>query len=313
MNIRAFEAGDEPAIYVLFEEVFGKPVSEEYWNWRYLDNPVDTPRIMLAWEGTSLAAHYAVSPMRLSTPDGPALAALSMTTMTGPDYQGLGLFPKLAEALYAELATAGYVGVFGFPNARSHVPFVDKLGWSDIVPQHTLTLDLTARRVVRIPDNVDLTLSAGSPTPGDAALRARCLQGCVGVLWDEKMLAWRLDPRAGAEYCTHRAVRGDGEVVALLTWKRYSKSAVDLVDVVAMDTVSLAWLVTRFGEEIEATGITKVNLWIPLRDKAHRVFERYGALAGGPVTYFSGRTFAETPALLDGRAWQITMLTSDVY
>jgi len=62
IDIRPYNPGDEQAILELFEASFGRTMSGDYWRWRFLDNPVGEPKIDLAWDGTTLAGHYAVSP-----------------------------------------------------------------------------------------------------------------------------------------------------------------------------------------------------------------------------------------------------------
>src|SRR5208337_176805 len=140
MRIRPFETGDEMSILDLFESSFNRPIDQAWWRWRYLENPIDKPRILLAFDGATLAGHYAVLPIELTIRSEPRLAALSVATMTNAGYRGKGVFEKLANALYGELEREGYFGVFGFPNSLSHLGFVKKLGWREICAQHSLTL-----------------------------------------------------------------------------------------------------------------------------------------------------------------------------
>ena len=101
MELRPYAPGDEVAILRLFERSFGKPLSEAFWRWRFMDDPHGGPLIELAWDGHILAGHYAVSPMTVAIEGERCLASLSMTTMTDPDYRGQGLFGQLATRLYA--------------------------------------------------------------------------------------------------------------------------------------------------------------------------------------------------------------------
>jgi Acetyltransferase (GNAT) domain len=133
MEIRDYITGDERKILELFKIVFKKEMSLEYWNWRFIKNPMDRIQIKLMFDGEILAGHYAVSPQQLIVDGRPYEAALSMTTMTHPDYAGKGIFTKLASTLYSDFYLSKTLDiVYGFPNDNSHYAFVNKLGWTDI-------------------------------------------------------------------------------------------------------------------------------------------------------------------------------------
>ena len=96
MLLKPYNTGDELAILSLFKECYGREMSVKYWKWRFIENPFRRILILLAWDNSALAAHYAVSPVLLLVKGQPYMAALSLTTMTHPKYRGLKLFPKLA-------------------------------------------------------------------------------------------------------------------------------------------------------------------------------------------------------------------------
>lgn len=102
MEIRDYKPGDEKQILKLFEYSFGKKLPEEYWHWRFIDNPQKQIMIKLMWDKEILAGHYAVSPIEMIVHGEKILTALSMTTMTHPDYIGKGIFTQLAK-LYIEM------------------------------------------------------------------------------------------------------------------------------------------------------------------------------------------------------------------
>ena len=65
-EIRFYQEGDESQIIYLFEKVYKKQITLDWWKWRYLRNPSDKPQIALAFSGDQLVSHYAVSPVFLS-------------------------------------------------------------------------------------------------------------------------------------------------------------------------------------------------------------------------------------------------------
>lgn len=106
----------------------------EYLDWLYCKNP-DGPAIGFdAWDGNRLAAHYVCVPATASVAGKEIRAMLSLNTATHPEYQGKGLFTKLARLTYDTGADAGMDCVFGVANANSTSGFVRKLGFQLVQP-----------------------------------------------------------------------------------------------------------------------------------------------------------------------------------
>jgi GNAT superfamily N-acetyltransferase len=102
----------------------------EYLRWLYRDNPAGTVVGTDAWDGARLAAHYACVPAAATLEGRDRTVLLSLNTATHPDYQGRGLFTRLAEATYAAGARDGHALVYGVANANSTPGFLRKLGFS---------------------------------------------------------------------------------------------------------------------------------------------------------------------------------------
>jgi len=89
MVIKKYVQGDETSILKLFQLVFKKEMTQEFWEWRFKNNPfTEDVFIYLMWDGSNLIGHYAVSPVELKIKGEIIKTALSMTTMTHPDYGG---------------------------------------------------------------------------------------------------------------------------------------------------------------------------------------------------------------------------------
>lgn len=102
--------------------------------WLYADNPDGNAVGFDAFDGERLAAHYVCIPATIRI-DGVAVKSLlSLNTATHPDYQGKGLFSKLAAMTYAAAAEQGFHSVYGVANANSTPGFVRKLGFQLIQP-----------------------------------------------------------------------------------------------------------------------------------------------------------------------------------
>jgi GNAT superfamily N-acetyltransferase len=147
--------------------------------WRYRDNPAGQVVGMDAWAGGRLAAHYVTCPLTALVEGAPRKGLLSLNTATHPDFQGRGLFTRLAEATYAAGAAAGYDFVIGVANANSTPGFERKLGFQLVTP---LEAGVLARRPRRF-------------RPAEVQFQG---------LWDPPSLAWRLANPAG-RYATGRS------------------------------------------------------------------------------------------------------------
>ncbi|MBK6556442.1 MAG: GNAT family N-acetyltransferase [Comamonadaceae bacterium] len=123
-----------------YAELFSKcfPASAgftlDYLDWLYRLNPDGLAIGFDAWDGNKLVAHYVCVPVKALVSGRTVHALLSLNTATHPDYQGRGLFTKLAQFTFAAGAGAGLDCVFGVANANSTGGFVRKLGFRLVEP-----------------------------------------------------------------------------------------------------------------------------------------------------------------------------------
>jgi GNAT superfamily N-acetyltransferase len=105
-----------------------------YVAWLYCANPDGRAVGYDAWEGERLAAHYVCVPAMASVNGVQVKVLLSLNTATHPDFQGKGLFTKLAEQTFQAGADQGFDGVYGVANANSTPGFIRKLGFQLVRP-----------------------------------------------------------------------------------------------------------------------------------------------------------------------------------
>ena len=117
----------------LFKECFPQAVhlhEPAYLEWLYARNP-DGPAVGYdAFEGTQLAAHYVCVPSSVSLRGHICRGLLSLNTATHPQFQGKGLFTKLASLTYSSAVANGFEAVYGVANANSTPGFTRKLGFN---------------------------------------------------------------------------------------------------------------------------------------------------------------------------------------
>jgi GNAT superfamily N-acetyltransferase len=121
----------------LFAECFpggSARFTREYLEWLYVANPDGRAVGFDAREGDVLAAHYVCVPARARIDGEIVPVLLSLNTATRPQFQGKGLFTKLAAMTYEAGAAGGYDGVYGVANANSTPGFIRKLGFQLVRP-----------------------------------------------------------------------------------------------------------------------------------------------------------------------------------
>ena len=316
METRDYESGDEIRILELFETVFGRKMSLEYWKWRFEDNPAGKHMIKLMWDGETLAGHYAVSPVVVRIDDRKHLTALSMTTMTHPDYFRMGIFGKLANALYDDLEQQRNVRmIWGFPNNNSHYGFVKNLDWLDVGVVHMLGTDVSNRkprsaRVFKVADAFeDDHFSLLQKVSGNFAL---------SVVRDRAYFDWRYLEQPTQRYSIFEC--RDGGLGGFAVAKLFKTGE-------NPDTYEIFIMELGFAENFEllpdliddmidfyAKPVGKVNIWTSLWDPRYRWLEKAGFVPGGRTSYLGARPSAALRhTASDFRNWFFSFGDSDVY
>lgn len=161
--------------------------TREYLDWLYVRNPDGHAFGFDAWEGDVLAAHYVCIPAQANVDGRVVQVLLSLNTATHPQFQGKGLFTKLASMTYEAAAAAGYAGVYGVANANSTPGFVRKLGFQLVRPLEALVgvggIGTAGRQAALAP--------AFERVWSDAALEWRCASPSNPVLRRRKGTAWQ--------------------------------------------------------------------------------------------------------------------------
>lgn len=315
MEVKSYKKGDEVQILDLFKRVFKKDLSLQYWNWRFLENPATKePMIYLMWDGDKLVGHYAVSPVHMLIDGKKVLTALSMTTMTHPEYGGRGIFSDLATGLYKEISEQYSVEmVWGFPNNNSHYGFIKNLQWSDneIIPTMVLNPLKFKKDSSHSWKKIETFTDEHSKT---AIALFESLGYNYSVYKSPEYLNWRLVTNPSASYTTWGLK--EGETTYFITTKLYKGSEGAQIDIVEMvlpfDMVFIQSALTQVVNyyEQEAGKIDKLNLWIPLQDKRRLLLEKLGFIIDVPLTYLGKRSFMGKSM---SNSWFYSMSDSDVF
>lgn len=320
MEISDFKEGDEKDILELFNKAFNKKLSLEYWKWRYRDNPTRKTMIKLMWDNGVLTGHYAVSPVEMIVENKVSLSALSMTTMTHPDYGGRGIFTTLAESLYSEIEEKyGVQSVWGFPNNNSHYGLIKNLKWKDLAVIPTLSIDLnnfTGKK------NDSFEVKENFSKKNEEAVLSFYTNQTIAVNRTKEYLNWRYVQNPVNNYIIFEkeqaGVNNFAVTKSFTSFDGTGRKEVDITEIFfPSDFPTLVSLITEIRDYyIKETGdnISKLNLWLPLRDRKHILFERMGFTNNEPITYFGIRGLTGNGSKMeDISKWLYSMGDSDIY
>jgi GNAT superfamily N-acetyltransferase len=300
----------------LFETAFQRPFSQELYRWRFLENPFGPTMARVAFDRCRIVAHYGVCPVTTRTTHGESIrGALSMTTMTDPEYWGRGLFPRLAEELYGEIAREHCCRlVFGFPNPNSHYSITHRLGWNDV---HAL-------------------FYMGAPVPSKPAATGGFeildWQALVGALPGHRFaapayqpcersadfLAWRYERNPVNQYAVLAAGSTSPPETAVVVKEHKTDTGMntlDIVDVIGSHRERRILQALRAALDYgRAQGFVRAQAWVDMHHPVFPVLERLRFQPMGPIRYFGVRWLSDSPPdATESKVWRISMGDSDVF
>jgi len=317
MEIRDYKEGDETHILNLFKDTFGKPLLPEYWKWRFIDNPNKQVMIKLMWDNNRMVGHYAVSPLKMNVEGENILSALSMTTMTHPEYAGKGIFTKLAEALYTDkYQNANLKAVWGFPNNNSHYAFINKLNWVDVSPITTRSL-----AIEKIKNKSSLNSSVVSSFSNQHIKTHEELTANHKIKTDKSIdyLTWRYLNNPVNEYTIFELRSATHHYYAVAkVFASFSEKGKYEIDVLELqfpeDEGLISELMIAIKEYYSTYALLQINIWLSANDVKNNIIEKIGFVNTSQTTYFGIRILDSQYAVLGkSKEWHNSMGDSDVY
>lgn len=130
-STRKYARSDDKRVLRLFKLIFGKKLTKDYMDWLHR-NPAGPIIGEIAEDDHKLVGYYSLIPFKLKVKENVITAALSVSSMTHPDYRGQGIFVTLARKAYEDAGRKGIKFICGFPNRASYPIFIKKLRWFDI-------------------------------------------------------------------------------------------------------------------------------------------------------------------------------------
>jgi GNAT superfamily N-acetyltransferase len=150
ISVRAYRQGDEAGIFLLQQAVYPdrKYDREKWlrrWRWMYQQNPAGKPVIYLAEDDGKIVGQYAIVPVRMKIGEVNTLSAISLDTMTHPDYRGQGIFTALSTWVFDDAGKRGIDTIYGMPNKMTswHQKY-----WLEVGPKSLLIKPLKTKNIL---------------------------------------------------------------------------------------------------------------------------------------------------------------------
>lgn len=312
LTFRDYQTGDENLICSLFSTVFKQNMTLDFWNWRYLNNPFGNKKISLCFDQGKLVGHYAVSPIEFTSQGQVLRGAHSMTTMIHPDYQGQGLFTKLASHQYDLLKQQNYDFVWGFPNRNSYYGFVKNLNWQPVMELPFLKCTDGEEQL-----KCDLRTTDKVPQKSELSTFLEQKQTTFQLHRSANYIEWRYINNPTHKYQITSFYSAD-TLVGLLITKSYTTAAgtfKDILELITFDTAVtkqiLSWVRYTFLHLEKVTGL---YAWCTLTDSNYLIYFQNKFIPQSPLTYLGILPLnTRTQSALDSTKWTVSMGDSDVF
>lgn len=268
----------------LYTLCFNVPMTHKEVKWRYLDNPNKDILSCIALDKGKLVANYSTSPIRLVKNGEIIKAALSLNTMTHPDYMGQGLFVKLASMVYSNMQRDNYKLVMGFPNNISHRTFITKLNWKDISIVPTLELAVNKAKMKSL--QIQCQIVSDQMYSLDYS---KCMHNdhCIYVHKDNEYLKWRYRDNPAMQYYNYAIIDKNNPAYASsrVILKEY-KNRLNIVDSFFSSEEEEKALLNHTIKLAKTMGKELITCWFKLDTQEHLVLESYGFCLASPIAYF---------------------------
>jgi len=300
----------------LFEDSFGQRFDKEYWKWRFISNPNSNQTyIVYALDDNKLVAYYAVSPMKLVNRFNNTVEniALSNMTMTHPNYQGKGLFTKLATRLFEILKKDNFIGVYGFANSNSHYGFRKNLGWKDISILNIFKLKQGDFRhfLLKSNDNTTILTKKVDEINIDFINKFSQTELSLFLLIDKQNYTWRFNKIQNKQYYALE-VYVDNDIEGVIVYKVYN-SEVDIMEIWSREINKKNDILLEGIKYFYDNSFGEVNIWSNIHTTEHLILEKFGFKETEFNTYFGIIPFVNDTKYLELQNWHYRFIDSDIF
>ncbi|MFC6728132.1 GNAT family N-acetyltransferase, partial [Natronoarchaeum mannanilyticum] len=129
--VRPYRPSDREQFLELYETVFGKSRTAEWFSWRYGGPYADRPRMFVAERNGELVGAEPFISFSMRAGDGTTLAIQPADAMVHPDHRRNGLLTRMTEQALEYFGGREPSFVFNFPNEAAKGAYL-KLGWVEV-------------------------------------------------------------------------------------------------------------------------------------------------------------------------------------
>jgi len=266
-----------PQIRDLYKLSFNQDMSEEYFKWRYLENPTNDLIVSVVLDKQKLIHARASIPTMMQL-NGMKEKTISTTNvMVHPEYRDQGLLSN-AQFFYEEVIKRGYKLVWGFPNNITHRIAIRAFGFSDVYEIPTMQLDLGSRERASIPEcetdhqfNLDYS---------DIYTNSKL--NCV--VKNEAYLSWRYYKNPSDNYYNF-VVQQNKKVSSYMVVKRF-RNRLNIIDLQVSNPEEGSYLLDTAINYALSVSLDMVTAWLPRHAIVHSLAEKRGFRNSVPITYF---------------------------
>jgi hypothetical protein len=133
IEVRPYCTGDASGLVGLFQQAFGRTITQDHWQWKLRGQASPVDNVWLAVAGEQPVFQYAGIPVRFALSHTTVTSMISVDTMTAPQFRRRGLLTKVATRAYDAWRDAGIAFVLGLPNEQWGSRAA-ALGWQPLFP-----------------------------------------------------------------------------------------------------------------------------------------------------------------------------------
>ena len=315
VSIVDYSPNSKPLIFNLFKKTFHKELSQEFWNWRFDDNPFGQPIIKNAIYDSTIIANYLLHPVELSYGKIKIKSLFSMMTMTDPQFSGRGLMTQIANQVYKFGKEMGYDLIFGFANNQSRKLFTTNLGFNELNIMNEVSCDIS-----KLP-KLNSQYECQKITTFDSSITDlfhKCtIIDHIIIPRIKHYLNWRFIQHPEISYECYSILK-DKNLVGYFVLKKFNNFKMHIVDFLTLndDPNTFETIINESRKFSEKNNLSKITLWGNPNLGFLKYLKSIGFLKELTTTYFIVKPLSSkiNPKIFcNFHNWYVTMSDSDVF
>ncbi|MFC1920717.1 GNAT family N-acetyltransferase [Chloroflexota bacterium] len=316
---RDYQDNDLDQVLTLYRQVNSREMTSAHFLWKFKSGPSGKSIIKLMFDKELLIGFYSSTPFTVQVKNNPVKAALSVNTMTHPDYRGKGIFPYLGKQTYQTCRQKGIKFVYGFPNNNIYESRIKKLDWVGFGKMSILRKDLDGIKTLQEFPNIREIYEFSSEI--DSLWEQNMHDYNIVVPRVKEFLNWRFVQHPTVEYYRYIYADENNAPAGYVVLKTYNDGTEDvghIVDMLCMNDRDVIKSLIDFScNFFFQRRINSISCWMPEHSLYARVLEEEGFSRQEIETFFGVKRLDMKDTLLTGienfPGWHLTMADSDVY